>query len=191
MAIGLAVGERELILQLKQGRTGAAGELMDHYGESLMRFLYSILGSREAAEDAFQESWVKVMERIGQFQDELDFGPWLFRIARNTAYDSLRKKRRWWSLDTGAAGDSENRPMEIADPADFSGEVVTRQTVRRLLELLSPAFREVLFLRFFHDLAYEEIAELCGVPLGTVKSRLKRGLDYLAKNMMEKNSHVQ
>lgn len=191
MAIGPAIDERRLILQLKQGRTDAAGELMDHYGESLMRYLLGILGNRESAEDVFQESWVKVMERVGQFQEELSFGPWLFRIARNTAYDTLRRKRRWWFLDTGTAGDSEERPLEVADPTDFGSQVVARQTVRRLLESLSPTYREVLFLRFFQDLAYEEIAELCCLPLGTVKSRLKRGLDYLAGNLMEKNNHAR
>jgi RNA polymerase sigma-70 factor, ECF subfamily len=67
--------------------------------------------------------------------------------------------------------------------------VVTRETVKRLLESLAPAYREVLCLRFFQDQSYEEIAEFCHLPLGTVKSRLKRGLDYLASNMMEEENH--
>lgn len=191
MPNGPAVDERQLILRLKQGQTAAAEGLMDHYGESLMRYLCSILGNREAAEDVFQESWVKVMEKIDRFQNEMSFGPWLFRIARNAAYDTLRRKRRWWSLDTGSGADSEDRPLEVADPGDFGHQVVARQTVARLLEWLSPDYREVLFLRFFQDQSYEEIAELCQLPLGTVKSRLKRGLDYLARNMMEEKSHAR
>jgi RNA polymerase sigma-70 factor (ECF subfamily) len=179
-----AVDERRWIHQLKEGQASAAGMLMDHYGESLMRYLLSILANREAAEDAFQDCWVKVMEKIGQFQEVMSFGPWLFRIARNTAYDALRRKRRWRSLDSGLEADSEERLPEVADPTDFGNQVVARQTVERLIKSLSPDYREVLYLRFFESQSYEEIAELCRLPLGTVKSRLKRGLDLLAANIM-------
>jgi RNA polymerase sigma-70 factor, ECF subfamily len=185
MAMGPAIDELQLILQLKGGNTHAAGELMDHYGEPLMRYLFSILGNREAAEDAFQESWLKVMEKIGSFREANSFGPWLFRLARNTAYDSLRRNRRWRSLESGSGSDSEDRAPEIADPSDFGSQVVARQSIRSLLKSLDPDFREVIFLRFIQDQSYQEIAELCRLPLGTVKSRLKRGLDFLARNFGE------
>ena len=191
MAIAPAVDERQLILQLKRGQTDAAGRLMDHYGESLMRYLFSILGNREAAEDVFQESWVKVMQKIEQFHHEMAFAPWLFRIARNTAYDTLRTRKRWWSLDTGSGKNSEERVLDMADPTDMENQVVARQTAKALLKSLSPNYREVLFLRFLEDRSYEEIAGICGLPLGTVKSRLKRGLDYLARNLMEKDNHAR
>ncbi len=191
MAMGPAKDERQLILQLKQGRTEAAGILMDHYGESLMRYLFAVLGNRELAEDVFQEVWVKVMGKIGQFNDAMIFGPWLFRIGRNAAYDTLREKKRWRSLDTGLGKDSEEDILEVASPDDFGPQVITRQTVSRLMKKLSPNYREVLLLRFFQDLAYEEIAEICRLPLGTVKSRLKRGLESLAKSLVEVRNHAQ
>jgi RNA polymerase sigma-70 factor, ECF subfamily len=185
MAIGPATDEMQLILELKQGKNPAAGALMDHYGESLMRYLVSILGTREAAEDAFQESWVKVMEKIGSFRGDMNFGPWLFRIARNTAYDSLRMRRRWWPLDRRSQNDPERCVQDVADPVDFGSQVVARQSVRELLGTLPPEFREVLFLRFIQDRSYQEISDFCHVPLGTIKSRLKRGLDHLARNLAE------
>lgn len=190
MAIGPDADERQLISQLKQGNTDAAGALMDIHGEVLMRYLYSIMGKREAAEDVFQDSWVKVMEKIGLFDKEMSFRPWLFRLARNVAYDALRRKRRWWSLDTTKAPESEEHSLEVPDPVDFGRQVVARVTVRRLLGSLAPAYREVLYLRFFQDQSYEEIADLCRLPLGTVKSRLKRGLDYLASNMAGEENRV-
>lgn len=188
MAIGPDADERQLISQLRQGHTDAAGRLMDIHGETLMRYLYSILGTREAAEDAFQDSWVKVIEKISLFDMEMSFRPWLFRIARNVAYDSLRRKKRWWSLDSGPSPESGERPVEIADPADFGHQVVTQETVKHLLASLAPAYREVLYLRFFQDQSYEEIADLCHLPLGTVKSRLKRSLDTLAGNWIEEKN---
>jgi RNA polymerase sigma-70 factor, ECF subfamily len=189
MVIGPEPDELQLISQLKKGDTDAAGALMALHGEALMRYLYSIMGTREAAEDVFQDSWVKVMEKISLFDSNVSCRPWLFRVARNAAYDSLRRKKRWWSLDTGPSLEDGDRPMEIPDPKDFGRQVVAQETVKRLLESLTPACREVLHLRFFEDQSYEEIAELCHLPLGTVKSRLKRGLDYLAGNMKEEENH--
>jgi len=189
MVIGPEPDERQLISQLKKGDTDAAGALMDLHGETLMRYLYSIMGTRESAEDIFQDTWIKVMEKISLFDSNVNFRPWLFRVARNVAYDSLRRKKRWWSLDSGQPVEDGDRPMEIPDPTDFGHQVVTQETVKRLMGFLAPAFREVLYLRFFQDQSYEEIAELCRLPLGTVKSRLKRGLDYVAGNIKEEENH--
>lgn len=191
MAIGPLQDEAQRIFQLKQGQTEAAAPLMDHYGEALMRYLYSILGNRESAEDVFQEVWMKVMEKIGQFNEDMPFAPWLFRIARNAAYDALKARKRWWSLDTGSGkGDDADIP-EVESPVDLGQEVLARQTVGRLMHTLSPDHREVLLLRFFQDLSYEEIADLCRLPLGTVKSRLKRGLEHLARSLGEVRNHVR
>jgi len=190
MPIDPASDEPQLILQLKQGQLEAAGGLMDLHGESLMRYLYTILGSREAAEDAFQETWIKVMEKIARFDNQTIFAPWLFRIARNTAYDALRRRRRLWPLSaTRQTQELKGPDAEIADPKDFSRQLETRDTLGHLLTSLSPDFREVLFLRFFQDQSYEEIAKHCHLPLGTVKSRLKRGLDYLAKSLTKGTNH--
>ena len=71
MAIGPLKDEPQRILQLKQGQAEAAALLMDHYGEALMRYLFSILGNRELAEDVFQEAWVKAMEKIGLFKEDI------------------------------------------------------------------------------------------------------------------------
>ena len=159
MVIGPEPDELQLISQLKKGDTDAAGALMDLHGEALMRYLYSIMGTRESAEDVFQDSWVKVMEKISLFDSNVSFRPWLFRVARNAAYDALRRKKRWWSLDTGLSVEDGDRPREIPDPADFGRQVVTQETVKRLLESLAPIYREVLCLRFFQDQSYEEIAD--------------------------------
>jgi RNA polymerase sigma-70 factor, ECF subfamily len=129
------------------------------------------------------------MEKYRLFDMDMSFRPWLFRIARNVAYDALRRKKRWWSLDTGQSSESGERPVEIADSTDIGHQVVARETVRHLLGLLAPMYREVLYLRFFQDQSYEEIADLCHLPLGTVKSRLKRGLDSMAGSMMEEENH--
>ncbi|MEW5976878.1 MAG: RNA polymerase sigma factor [Acidobacteriota bacterium] len=170
--------ECRCIRQLKAGDRKAAQELLEHYGEPLMGYLFSILGRRENAEDAFQETWLKVMMQIGGFQSDMQFSPWLFRIARNTAFDHLRWKRRWQFL-TLARGEDEP-PFELPTSEDPAGQCLDRLTVQRLLKKLGPVYREMIWLRFYQGMSYEEMAILCGLPLGTVKSRLKRALDKLA-----------
>jgi RNA polymerase sigma-70 factor (ECF subfamily) len=131
------------------------------------------------AEDIFQETWVKVIERIDRFRPDWAFAPWLFRIARNGAYDRLRRKQRWRMLSlTSREGDEPAR--ELATPEEQQRQVVARATIEALLEKLEAPQREMLWFRFIHELSYEEIAERCGLPVGTVKSRVSRALHRLA-----------
>jgi RNA polymerase sigma-70 factor, ECF subfamily len=173
--------DRELVRALQDGRRSALAALMDRHGEGLMSYLVSILNHRTQAEDAFQDTWIRVLEKIRRFDLRQPFAPWLFRIARNRAYDLLRRQRRWaWPGWRRREGEAE-QPVDLAAPGDFATEFADRETVRRLLARLEPAHREALWLRFYRELSYEEIATVCGVPLGTVKSRLRRALDRLAE----------
>ena len=173
--------DRELVRALRDGRRTALAALMDRHGEGLMSYLVSILNHRMQAEDAFQDTWIKVLEKIRRFDLRQPFAPWLFRIARNRAYDLLRRQRRWgWPVWRGREGGAE-QPVELAAPGDFAAEYADRESVRCLLARLGPVHREALWLRFYRELSYEEIAAVCGVPLGTVKSRLRRALDRLAE----------
>ncbi len=173
--------ETRWIQELKSGRQDAVIPLMDRYGESLMRYLVSILSSRDAAEDVFQDTWIKVMEKIDRFQSQASFAPWLFRIARNTAFDQLRGRKRWWQLDWGRrTEDDEPPPLEIKVDDQFRQTIADQDLVHKVLKALTPEYREIIWLRFYEDLSYEEIASVCRLPLGTVKSRLTRALDKAA-----------
>ncbi len=173
-----ADAEQELIRRLKTGDVDALGELMDCHGENLMRYLHAILGRKEMAEDVFQDTWLRVMQKAGSFRTGNPVAPWLFRIARNHAYDMLRRDRnRWLSLNDGMG---VSATAEEADAQGFSEQYERRELVERLLPKLDPGFREILWLRFFHDESYDSLAKILGIPIGTVKSRLRRALDQLA-----------
>ena len=171
--------ERQVLEELRAGNRRNLGLLLDRYGEELMGYLTAILGRRESAEDSFQETWIKVMDRIHRFKPGSAFAPWLFRIGRNCAYDRLRRRSRWrWA---GLAPSEPDKPeREIAAPVDVVRKVVARGTAEALLARLDPAQREMLWMRFYQELSYEEIANLCGMPVGTVKSRVSRALSRLA-----------
>jgi RNA polymerase sigma-70 factor (ECF subfamily) len=172
--------EHDILIRLQAGDRSRLGKLIDRYGEGLMRYLVMILGKRESAEDMFQDTWVKVMERIQRYDPDRPFAPWLFRIARNSAYDHLRRNKRWRQDDPEDLNVSEVHPSPEIDSTLAATDLATK-----LLSALSPKLRELIYLRFYADLSYQEIADRCRIPIGTVKSGLRRGLDNLARAHQE------
>jgi RNA polymerase sigma-70 factor (ECF subfamily) len=185
-----ATAEQEAVRQenlaiaagLKHQEAGLLDQLIVRYQHRLLRYLLYLTSSRELAEDLFQEVWMRVLVRGGQYNGKARFDTWLFTIARNLVID-YRRKRTLASLDELFEGSSEDdRPMsfEIMDgqPSPFeqmsSGQ--DRERVAAALLELDTVYREVLVLRFHEDLSLQEIATVTRAPLSTVKSRLYRGL---------------
>jgi RNA polymerase sigma-70 factor (ECF subfamily) len=172
------VQEQEILAELRAGERHNLGFLIDRYGAGLMSYLMAITGKMDLSEDVFQDTWVRVMEHVRGFDPSRSFSPWLFRIARNLAYDRLRLLRWKSRLGIGAA-DPEDSTIDVTAPGDFREGVIARDLTAALLAGLEPVLREVIWLRFFSEMSYEQIAKHCRLPLGTVKSRLARALDQL------------
>lgn len=156
--------------------------LIELYQHRLLRYLLFLTGRREVAEDLFQETWMRVLMRGGQYNGKARFDTWLFTIARNLVID-LSRKRTMASLDELNDFAEEGRPFEIAtdgpSPLDQLQVSEDRAEVAEVLLKLEPSYREVLVLRFHEELSLEEIAGVTRAPLSTVKSRLYRGLAAL------------
>lgn len=165
--------EQKLIGKVKKGNRKSLEKLIDKYGEKLMQYLFSITNDRELSEDLFQLTWIKVMEKIETFKDNMPFSPWLFRIARNSAYDYLKRETR--KIEMG-----ENRNV-FKTVSNIEEEFEKKDFTEKLLSLLNKEQREIIFLRFFEEKNYSEISEILKIPMGTVKSRLKRTIEYLGK----------
>jgi RNA polymerase sigma-70 factor, ECF subfamily len=156
--------------------------LIEQYQHRLYRYLIFLTGDRVLADDLFQETWIRVLERGHQYNAKSRFESWLFAIARHLVIDvSRRKKIR--SLEE-LANPETDQPYEPPDDRSASALqlLVARENEESVqLSLLKiPAYyREVLVLRFHEELGLEEIAAVLGTPLSTVKSRLYRGLDAL------------
>jgi RNA polymerase sigma-70 factor, ECF subfamily len=167
---------------LKHQRAGLLEQLIVRYQHRLMRYLLFLTGNRDTAEDLFQEVWMRVLMRGGQFDGRARFETWLFTIARNLVIDQ-RRKRVMNSLDELVEGATdEDRPMnfEVRDdepsPFDRVANLEDREQIAAALLELDTPHREVLVLRFHEELSLEEIAKVTRAPLSTVKSRLYRGL---------------
>ena len=167
---------------LKHQEAGLLDELIVRYQHRLLRYLLFLTSSRELAEDLFQEVWMRVLLRGGQFNGKARFDTWLFTIARNLVID-YRRKRTLASLDELFEGaNDDDRPMsfEVSDtqptPFDNFASLEDRQRVAEALLQVDTLYREVLVLRFHEEMSLQEIATVTRAPLSTVKSRLYRGL---------------
>jgi RNA polymerase sigma-70 factor (ECF subfamily) len=167
---------------LKRQDPEVLSRLIELYQHRLFRYLLFLTGKREVAEDLFQETWMRVLIRGGQYNGKARFDTWLFTIARNLVIDQKRK-RTVASLDElFEAGGDEDRPMSFeiagAEPTPFDrfSNLEDREQIALALMQLDTIYSEVLFLRFHEELSLEEIAKVTRAPLSTVKSRLYRGM---------------
>ena len=155
--------------------------LIEQYQHRLLRYLFYLSGNRELAEDLFQETWIRVLERGHQYNGRHEFSTWLYAIARNLTIDYLRKKRHV-SLD-GLTEDEHHASLEPADTRPSAWELIAQheqaERIHAAMVGIPAEYREAIVLRFQEGLALEEIAVVTGAPLGTVKSRLYRGLNLL------------
>ena len=171
----------EIVAALRRHDPEMIEQLIERYQHRLFRYLLFLVGNRDLAQDLFQETWLRVLERGSQYSGRSRFETWMFAIARNLMIDHTRK-RVALSLDQ-VTDPANDRPLEIAAdlPSPFdhfqSGEQAAR--IGRALLTLHPLYREVLALRFHEEMSLEEIAQISNAPLSTVKSRLYRGMAAL------------
>jgi RNA polymerase sigma-70 factor (ECF subfamily) len=184
---GSALSDEQLV-ELYRSASGSAGagskafeSLVERYREELFHFLIRFTGNRAAAEDLFQEAFLQVHLSAETFDTSKRFKPWLFTIAANKARDYLRRNSRRQAaalsspVSEGDEGGTEFLDLLEADlplPVEHLAEAETRERVRGVVQEMPTHLREVLLLAYFHQFAYKDIAEMAGVPLGTVKSRL-------------------
>ena len=166
-------------------------DLVERFQHRLVRYLLYLTGRRDYAEDLAQETWVRVLQRGGQYNGRQRFDPWLFAIARNLAIDYLRKKQK--TVQTvSLPKDRDAMPLlPSSGPSPFEAAARSEDAIRLAgqLQILSPLYREALLLRFQEDLSLAEMAQVLGAPTTTVTSRIYRGLAALRSAFEEGDSH--
>ena len=147
--------------------------LIEKYQHRLLRYLVHLTGRRDLAEDAFQETWMRVLERGRQYDGRREFATWLFAIARNLVFDQARRRR---------PTDTDLKEQPASSDASALDAAITRERQEQItlaMQRIAPEHRETLVLRFQEEMSLDEIASVTGAPLSTVKSRLYRGLAAL------------
>lgn len=170
--------DAELLTRVVSGDRAAFDAIMRAHQDRVFSVCLRILGDRERALDATQDTFLIVFRKARQFQGRSALGTWIYRIAVNTCYDHLRKAQRRPTL-----------PLpELHDPSDPLAEeaiesAALRPEIETALARIPPDFRDAVILSDLEGLTLPEVAEVLGVPVGTVKSRVFRGRRLLAEHL--------
>jgi len=176
------------VLAAKRGDPDGFAALLARYQNRLYRYLLRWVRNEAIAEDLFQQTWVKVLEKIPDYDTGRNFDAWLFTVARNLAVDNLRRYQPR-SLDEPGGDDIPlSEQVSAQGPGALERLMLSERSslVQRALELQPPLYREILSLRFEEEMKLEDIAELLAIPLSTVKSRLGRALERLRKSSLRR-----
>jgi RNA polymerase sigma-70 factor (ECF subfamily) len=165
-----------LVIRCQLGERAAFDELIERWHVRLWQYARRLTGGDEAADDAVQDVWLRVLRGIGQLRDGAKLRPWIFGIARRVLMDRLRERY-------GAPVEATVDVADLAaDPPDFAASDIA--VMEQQIERLPVIDREVVALFYFDGLSLNEIADIAGVPVGTVKSRLHRARRTLRQHLV-------
>lgn len=182
----------ELVKKALAGENAAYNRLMSRYKDSIYFMVLKMVHNRDDAEDLTIEAFGKAFRNLEKYSPEFAFSTWLFKIATNNCIDFIRKKRiNTVSMDrpvqTDEGGTMEQSfESESADPEETFIKQQRMDKMRGLVEELSPKYRDLIELRYFKELSYDEIAAELELPLGTVKAQLFRAKELLYNMMKHK-----
>jgi RNA polymerase sigma-70 factor, ECF subfamily len=183
------VSDRELVAIAVDGFDGSFEELVRRYQRPISAYVYRMVGNYESALDLTQEIFIKVYNSLNRYRAEFKFSTWIYKIAHNAAVDHLRRTAtREQSLVLGPEGDTFDLPLESArlSPEQESEQKERRGEIEAVVRALPANYRELIILRHSQDLSYEEIVEVTGLPLGTVKNRLFRAREMMRQQFVDK-----
>lgn len=184
-----ALADGELVQTAIAGREASFEELVRRYQRPIAAYVYRMVGDYDAALDLTQEVFIKVYNSLARYRSEFKFSTWIYKIAHNAAIDHLRRFAvREQALTTGF--DGERREISIESrrptPEQESEREERRSEIESVVQVLPAAYRELIVLRHLHDLSYDEIAEVTGLPLGTVKNRLFRARETMRELLVRR-----
>src|SRR6476661_651313 len=184
-----SVNDCELVANAVSGLEGSFEELVRRYQRPISAYVYRMVGNYESALDLTQEIFIKVYSSLRRYRDEFKFSTWIYKIAHNSAVDHLRRSAtREQSLVIGHEGDQFDLPIESGrlTPEQESERKERRGEIESVVRALPANYRELIILRHSQDLSYEEIVEVTGLPLGTVKNRLFRAREMMRQQFVER-----
>ncbi|MFT3744712.1 MAG: sigma-70 family RNA polymerase sigma factor [Pyrinomonadaceae bacterium] len=179
----------ELIVNAVNGRTDGFEELVRRYQRPITSYVFRMLGDYDLSLDVTQEVFIKVYNSLTKYSPEYKFSTWLYRIAHNAAVDHMRRNSVTpQSLETENADGSYQIQLESrgSSPEQDRERSEWRTEIDSVIKCLPPAYRDLIVLRHSRDLSYDEIAEITGLPLGTVKNRLFRAREMMREMFIER-----
>jgi RNA polymerase sigma factor (sigma-70 family) len=187
-----AKNDFQLVVKAREGDQKAYASLMQRYKDSIYFMALKMVNNKEDAMDLTVETFAKAFDKLDKYQPDFAFSTWLFRVATNNCIDFIRKKKlNTMSLHGMVDDDGDERPMQIKtddlNPEEFSIKKQQTQELKALVESLPQRYRNLITLRYFDELSYEEISTQLSLPLGTVKAQLFRA-KYLLGNIINRRN---
>jgi RNA polymerase sigma-70 factor (ECF subfamily) len=182
------LSDSELVERYLAGDTRRFRELVERYEDRMVNFIQRSIGDRDRAQDLAQEVFIRVYRHLKRFDQEKKFSTWIYTIASNLAKNELRNRARnpivlFQTLTS--SWDDDHRPLQFEDSSMRPDDLYRKRRLQELVEQAADQLplhhREVFVLREIEGKSYEEIAEITGTQLGTVKSRLNRARNRFAQ----------
>jgi RNA polymerase sigma factor (sigma-70 family) len=185
-----AKNDFQLVLKAREGNQKAYADLMQRYKDSIYFMILKMVNNKEDAMDLTVETFAKAFEKLDKYQPDYAFSTWLFRVATNNSIDFIRKKKLHTTSIHGMTDeDGDEQPLQIKadvlNPEETSIKKQQTEELKLLIQSLPPRYRNLITLRYFDELSYEEIAQQLDLPLGTVKAQLFRAR-YLLGNIINR-----
>jgi RNA polymerase sigma factor (sigma-70 family) len=185
-----AKNDFQLVVKAREGSQKAYADLMQRYKDSIYFMILKMVNNKEDAMDLTVETFAKAFEKLDKYQPDYAFSTWLFRVATNNSIDFIRKKKlHTTSIHGMTDDDGDEQPLQIKadvlNPEETSIKKQQTEELKLLIQSLPPRYRNLITLRYFDELSYEEIAQQLDLPLGTVKAQLFRAR-YLLGNIINR-----
>lgn len=173
------VSDEELLARSLDGDLNAFEVIVNRYKDRLYNFVLRFVKDQQTAEDIVQDTFLRTYRNRESFQAVAKFSTWIYTIAGNLAKSELRRRKRWRFLSIGVQNDDTGTTFELPDTSatpDSNTETALAETrIQEAISRLPERYREAVVLRDIEGLDYDEISQIIGCPLGTVKSRINRG----------------
>ena len=180
--------DTDLVARAAAGEGVCFDQLVERYHRQIANFVFRMVGNYETALDLTQEVFIKVYGSLGRYNPEFKFSTWIYKIASNTAIDYLRKKSVAVTPLYAVSGDDEEFELPIPAKGPSPERVLERTErsaqIEEAISKLPTRYRELIVLRHVSELSYDEIAEVTGLPLGTVKNRIFRAREAMRKHLI-------
>lgn len=181
-----SISDKDILFNLIDEDVDAFSILVDRYKNRLLNFVYRFVKDFDVAEDIVQETFLRVFRKRHSYRAIANFSTWIFTIAGNLAKSELRRRKRWRFLSLDANSE-DKRKIELPDssitPDRAAAITILNENVNNAIDTLKDKYREALILRDIEGMSYQQIADIVGVPVGTIKSRVNRARIKMQKEL--------
>ena len=180
------LSDKDILYSVRDGNVEHFDILVNRYKDRLLNFVFRFTNDYQTSEDIMQETFLRVFTKCGEYRAIAHFSTWLFTIAGNLAKSELRRRKRWKYLVIDSDNDNQIK-YDIPDPRMKPDQIaafrILDERVQKAIDTLNIKYKEILILRDIDGMSYQQISEITGLQVGTIKSRVSRARKRLQRKL--------